>query len=69
MVLSENIVETTFITVIRDFSFYLGNVPRTATTTTTTTTTAIFLGPRCFATRGQKLDFDEREMHENAVET
>ena len=36
-----------------DFSFYLGNVPRTATTTTAATT-YILLGPRCFATRGQK---------------
>ena len=59
---------TVNITVISYFNYYLGNVPRTATTPTTT---AIFLGPRCFATRGQK-DFNEKtflvnESQENVV--
>ena len=45
---------TVNITVISYFNYYLGNVPRSPTTTTTTTT-YILLGPRCFATRGQKV--------------
>ena len=42
---------TTNITIISYFSYYRTKV----TTATTTATTNILLGPRCFATRGQKV--------------
>ena len=42
---------TTNVTIISYFSYSMTKV---TTTTTATTTTIIFLGPRCFATRGQK---------------
>ena len=50
---------TTNVTIISYFSYSMTKV---TTTTTATTTTIIFLGPRCFATRGQKEGLQQRDI-------